>query len=419
MMTLVATCGNSDVAYYRFVGSSPLDRADRGDDDETSCAPSPWHDVRDLLRARGLRWTPQRRSLIDVLARTDGHLSGAEILRRCREADPLTTPSTVYRTLDVLELLGLVRHGHGQDGTEEYHVLPAGEHGHLYCSSCGRGWDLEPSEAKQLVGALARERGFEVDLSHVTVVGRCEDCRRAARADDPSSGGRRRSSAVATGSTAVRAGGRSPLRRGGRVRLRPRRRSAARGRGAGRRRDPRNRRPSSAGSRRAGSGGRSSCPGRRSGSPGRSRARARSASRPSRRPSSRGSRPPRDAGQAARRTFAGDGRGGGAASGLRLGGRHGALLVGDRSLETRRTGSLRGDGPVRVVVDPGARPGRLSSGRGGATLAMLATNTTMQAPIVAMTMLSIVDAVDLAHLEDAGGDEAADEAARRCRGRPS
>lgn len=141
--------------------------------------PSPWHDVRELLRARGLRWTPQRRSLIDVLARSDGHLSGAEILRRCREADPLTTPSTVYRTLDVLELLGLVRHGHGQDGTEEYHLLPSDEHGHLYCSSCGRGWELKPQEAGDLVAALDRQRGFEVDLSHVTVVGRCEACRAA------------------------------------------------------------------------------------------------------------------------------------------------------------------------------------------------------------------------------------------------
>ena len=178
MMRLVATSGNSERGYY---GYAPVAPSDHPNEDMTkTLTPSPWHGVRDLLRSRGLRWTPQRRSLIDVLARSEGHLSGAEILRRCREADPLTTPSTVYRTLDVLELLGLVRHGHGQDGTEEYHLLPAGEHGHLYCSGCGRGWDLGPSEAKQLVGGLARERGFEVDLSHVTVVGRCEDCRAAS-----------------------------------------------------------------------------------------------------------------------------------------------------------------------------------------------------------------------------------------------
>ena len=142
-------------------------------------APSPWQGAPALLRARGLRWTPQRRTLIDVLAGSRGHLSGAEILRRCREADPMTTPSTVYRTLDVLEALGLVRHAHGPDGTEEYHLLPESEHGHVHCSSCGRSWDLQPSQAKGLVAALHRERGFEADLSHVTVVGRCADCARA------------------------------------------------------------------------------------------------------------------------------------------------------------------------------------------------------------------------------------------------
>ena len=137
---------------------------------------SPWQSARDLLRARGLRWTPQRRALVDVLAASDGHLSGADILRRCREVDPLTTPSTVYRTLDVLEELGLVRHAHGLDGAEEYHLLPAEEHGHLYCRSCGGRWELGTAEAEQLVQTLRSSRGFEVDLSHVTVVGRCPDC---------------------------------------------------------------------------------------------------------------------------------------------------------------------------------------------------------------------------------------------------
>lgn len=146
---------------------------------------SRWGEARDLLRAHGLRWTPQRRTLIDVLAASEGHVSAAEILQRCRAADPMTTPSTVYRTLDVLELVGLVRHAHGPDGGEEYHLLPQDEHGHLYCSTCGRGWELNPAEAQGLVGVLAAQRGFEVDLSHVTVVGRCADC--VVAAENPKS----------------------------------------------------------------------------------------------------------------------------------------------------------------------------------------------------------------------------------------
>jgi Fur family transcriptional regulator, ferric uptake regulator len=134
--------------------------------------------IRDRLRLRGLRWTPQRRTLVDVLAESRGHVTGSELVERCRARDPETTPSTVYRTLDVLEELGYVSHSHGLDGREEYHVLPDGDHGHLHCTSCGRAWEIEPGEAEQLVRALAAARDFEVDLSHVSIAGVCAECAR-------------------------------------------------------------------------------------------------------------------------------------------------------------------------------------------------------------------------------------------------
>jgi len=133
--------------------------------------------VRARLRDRGLRWTPQRRSLIEVLRTADGHVTGAELVDRLRDLDPETTPSTVYRTLDVLEELGLVRHGHGADGREEFHVLPAADHGHLHCEHCGGSWEIGSDEAAALVASLRASRGFEVDLTHVTIVGRCASCR--------------------------------------------------------------------------------------------------------------------------------------------------------------------------------------------------------------------------------------------------
>ena len=135
-----------------------------------------WTDVRDLLRARGLRWTPQRRTLIDVLADTDGHVTGAELVERCRALDPTTTPSTVYRTLDVLEELGLLSHSHGADGREEFHVRPVAAHGHLHCNGCGTTWEIDSTEAASLVETLARQRRFAVDLSHLSIAGRCSGC---------------------------------------------------------------------------------------------------------------------------------------------------------------------------------------------------------------------------------------------------
>lgn len=136
-----------------------------------------WDGVREQLHERGLRWTPQRRTLVAVLTEMRGHVTGAELVERCRQRDPTTTPSTVYRTLDVLEELGFVRHGHGPTGREEYHVLPDAVHGHLHCAACGGTWEIRADEASSIVAALDADRGFEVDLSHVTIVGRCRTCR--------------------------------------------------------------------------------------------------------------------------------------------------------------------------------------------------------------------------------------------------
>jgi len=139
--------------------------------------PTPWDGVAGRMRAAGLRWTPQRRTLVDVLRERQGHVTATELIARCRERDQTTTPSTVYRTLDVLEDFGLVKHGHGPGGREEYHVLPDQVHGHLYCVACGATWEIRPETGAVIVEALARDLGFTVDLSHVTISGHCQGCR--------------------------------------------------------------------------------------------------------------------------------------------------------------------------------------------------------------------------------------------------
>ena len=142
-----------------------------------SPSPTPWDGVAGRLRAAGLRWTPQRRTLVDVLREQEGHVTATDLIARCRERDQTTTPSTVYRTLDVLEDFGLVAHGHGPDGREEYHVLPDQVHGHLHCVACGAIWEIRPETGAAIVAALAADLGFVVDLAHVTISGRCSGCR--------------------------------------------------------------------------------------------------------------------------------------------------------------------------------------------------------------------------------------------------
>jgi Fur family ferric uptake transcriptional regulator len=135
-----------------------------------------WQDVRERLHARGLRWTPQRRTLVEVLSRTEGHVTGADLVERCRVQDPTTTPSTVYRTLDVLEDLGYLSHHHGMDGREEFHVLPAEEHGHLHCQACGASWEIPSDDAEAIATIVEARRGFVLDRSHITISGHCSGC---------------------------------------------------------------------------------------------------------------------------------------------------------------------------------------------------------------------------------------------------
>ena len=118
--------------------------------------------------------------VLEGLGQTDEHVTAELLARWIQHINPEIHLSTVYRTLDVFEEMGLIRHAHGADGREEYHVLPATDHGHLHCTGCGRSWELSPADAHALTNGLRRSRGFDVDLSHVSVSGRCLDCTEAA-----------------------------------------------------------------------------------------------------------------------------------------------------------------------------------------------------------------------------------------------
>ena len=84
--------------------------------------------------------------------------------------------STVYRTLEVLEELGLVRHTHLSDRAPTYHSTSEHEHFHLVCRRCGVVRSVDPDVAAPLVAALAEAEGFEADVGHLAIFGVCAEC---------------------------------------------------------------------------------------------------------------------------------------------------------------------------------------------------------------------------------------------------
>lgn len=137
----------------------------------------PANEVMELLRSRGLRMTPQRRAIVFEVMRTQGHISPADVARKVQGEMPGVNASTVYRTLALLEEIGVLSHAHLESGAE-YHRTEEAGHVHLTCSSCGAEDDLSIDEAQALQKLVERHRGFQPDLTHFAISGRCAACQR-------------------------------------------------------------------------------------------------------------------------------------------------------------------------------------------------------------------------------------------------
>ena len=132
-------------------------------------------DVMDLLRERGLRMTPQRRAIVAAVLRAQGHISPTVIARTVQGEMPGVNASTVYRTLSLLEEVGVLQHSHLESGAE-YHRAEDAEHVHLTCSNCGDDDALSLAEAEALHELIRRHHGFQADLTHFAITGLCSDC---------------------------------------------------------------------------------------------------------------------------------------------------------------------------------------------------------------------------------------------------
>ena len=133
-----------------------------------------WHGE---LRRRGYRLTPQRQLVLEAVGEL-GHGTPDEIAAAVHEKASGVNISTVYRTLELLEEIGLVRHTHLGHGAPTYSVASELDHVHLVCRDCGGIDEAPPELVAPIVDELAATRGFQVDVGHFAVFGRCRDCAR-------------------------------------------------------------------------------------------------------------------------------------------------------------------------------------------------------------------------------------------------
>lgn len=133
-------------------------------------------DVVELLRAHGGRATPARRAVIQALLDADDHhVTAPELLATIRERDPAFQESSLYRTLDRLVELGVVRQLHLGPGSTVFH-LGTHPHQHLVCVRCGGVTHVSPSTFSSLRRRLEKEHGFHLDAVQSSMSGICAAC---------------------------------------------------------------------------------------------------------------------------------------------------------------------------------------------------------------------------------------------------
>jgi Fur family ferric uptake transcriptional regulator len=134
------------------------------------------NELRAKLRERGLRMTPQRQLILDVVASMHGHVSVDQVYQQVVSSFPDVNVTTVYRTLEVLEELGIVRHTHFHDGVAQFQRTDEPPHHHMLCTRCGADVDIDLSLLVPLAKALKKQYGFQADLTHTAIVGLCKAC---------------------------------------------------------------------------------------------------------------------------------------------------------------------------------------------------------------------------------------------------
>jgi len=137
-------------------------------------------DWQQVLRERGYRLTPQRELVLHAVDEL-GHATPDEVLAKVREQSAGVNVSTVYRTLELLEELGLVRHTHLSDRAPTYHSKATPDHVHLVCRGCGVVIEAAPAEFDHLCAGLQQRHGFTPDLGHLTVFGSCAECAKSGQ----------------------------------------------------------------------------------------------------------------------------------------------------------------------------------------------------------------------------------------------
>lgn len=133
--------------------------------------------VDEQLATCGLRSTPQRHQVYEVLLQKRDHPTAEEVFLRAKSQLPEISMATVYNCLDALVKSGLVKQVHVDRGASRY-CPNMHDHCHFQCESCGRIHDIDLDTSRP---PIPMPRGFRARQFELSIRGLCPGCAAAER----------------------------------------------------------------------------------------------------------------------------------------------------------------------------------------------------------------------------------------------
>jgi Fur family ferric uptake transcriptional regulator len=138
----------------------------------------------EAVRQRGLRLTSARRLVLEALLSARGPISAEDIADGLGGRMTQSDIASVYRNLETLGELGLVRHFHAGHGPGRYVLEGFGDREYIACESCGALESVEPGDLDRVREVVRELSGFEARFSHFPIVGLCPKCAEKAAAHE-------------------------------------------------------------------------------------------------------------------------------------------------------------------------------------------------------------------------------------------
>lgn len=134
--------------------------------------------IPEMLREKGLKVTPQRIAILNMLMNTKSHPTAEAIFKALEPTNPTMSLATVYKTLDSFTSAELIQEL-SIDGESLHYDYNAAFHPHIICKKCGSVCDIDldiSDEINSVINKIGSNTKYKVDKEQLFFYGLCENC---------------------------------------------------------------------------------------------------------------------------------------------------------------------------------------------------------------------------------------------------